>query len=75
MGEDTLSVAFSSKNRFLCTYIKKRKFFLKKKKFLNIGWGKEKKETTIEMILNPPAGLPALRTKVKDGGFLIGIIW
>ena len=29
-----------------------------------------KEETTIEMILNHSAGLPALRTEVKEGGFL-----
>ena len=28
-----------------------------------------KEETTIEMILNHSAGLPALKTEVKEGGF------
>ena len=31
-----------------------------------------KEETTIEMILNHSAGLPAIKTEVKEGGFFIG---
>ena len=34
-------------------------------------YGKNRKEeTTVEMLLNHSAGLPALRTEIKKGGFL-----
>ena len=75
-SEDTLSVAFSSTKAALalCAHIliEREELYLKEK--VTKYWpeyGKNgKEETTIEMVLNHSAGLPALRTKVKDGGFL-----
>ena len=75
-SEDTLSVAFSSTKAALalCAHIliERGKLGLKEKVIKHWPeYGKYgKEETTLEMILNHSAGLPALRTKVKDGGFL-----
>jgi len=74
--EDTLSVAFSSTKAALalCAHILIERGELGLKEKVTKYWpeyGKNgKEETTIEMILNHPAGLPALRTEVKEGGFL-----
>ncbi len=74
--DDTLSVAFSSTKAALalCAHILIERGELDLKEKVTKYWpeyGKNgKEETTIEMILNHSAGLPALRTKVKDGGFL-----
>jgi len=75
-SEDTLSVAFSSTKAALalCAHILIERDELNLKEKVTKYWpeyGKNGKEkTTIEMILNHSAGLPALRTKVKEGGFL-----
>ena len=75
-SEDTLSVAFSSTKAALalCAHILIERGELDLKEKVTKYWpeyGKNgKKETTIEMILNHSAGLPALRTKVREGGFL-----
>tara|TARA_B100000674_G_scaffold130359_1_gene100455 strand:+ start:469 stop:1626 length:1158 start_codon:yes stop_codon:yes gene_type:complete len=75
-SEDTLSVAFSSTKAALalCAHILIERGKLDLKEKVTKHWpeyGKYgKEETTVEMILNHSAGLPALRTKVKDGGFL-----
>ena len=75
-SEDTLSVAFSSTKAALalCAHILIERGKLDLKEKVTKHWpeyGKNgKEETTVEMILNHSAGLPALRTKVKDGGFL-----
>jgi len=75
-SEDTLSVAFSSTKAALalCAHILIERGKLDLKEKVTKYWpeyGKNgKEETTVEMILNHSAGLPALRTKVKDGGFL-----
>ena len=75
-SEDTLSIAFSSTKAALalCTHILIERGELGLKEKVTKYWpeyGKNgKEETTIEMILNHSAGLPALRTKVKEGGFL-----
>ena len=75
-SEDTLSVAFSSTKAALalCAHILIERGKLDLKEKVTKYWpeyGKNgKDETTVEMILNHSAGLPALRTKVKDGGFL-----
>lgn len=74
--EDTLSVAFSSTKAALalCAHILIERGELGLKEKVTKYWpeyGKNgKEETTIEMILNHSAGLPALRTEVKEGGFL-----
>ena len=75
-NEDTLSVAFSSTKvaLALCAHILIERGKLDLKEKVTKYWpeyGKNgKEETTIEMVLNHSAGLPALRTEVKDGGFL-----
>ena len=75
-GEDTLSIAFSSTKAALalCAHILIERGEIDLKEKVTKYWpeyGKNgKEETTIEMILNHSAGLPALRTKVKEGGFL-----
>ena len=75
-NEDTLSVAFSSTKAALalCAHILFERGELDLKQKVTKYWpeyGKNgKEETTIEMILNHSAGLPALRTEVKEGGFL-----
>ena len=75
-SEDTLSVAFSSTKAALalCAHILIERGKLDLKEKVTKHWpeyGKNgKEETTVEMILNHSAGLPALKTKVKDGGFL-----
>ena len=75
-SEDTLSVAFSSTKAALalCAHILIERGELELKEKVTKYWpeyGKNgKEETTIEMILNHSAGLPALRTKVKKDGFL-----
>ena len=75
-SENTLSVAFSSTKAALalCAHMLIERGELDLKEKVTKYWpeyGKNgKEETTIEMILNHSAGLPALRTKVKDGGFL-----
>ncbi len=74
-NENTLSVAFSSTKAALalCAHLLIDREQLKAKEKVTKYWpeyGKKGKEdTTVEMILNHSAGLPALRTKVKDGGF------
>ena len=74
--ENTLSVAFSSTKAALalCAHILIERGELGLKEKVTKYWpeyGKNgKEETTIEMILNHSAGLPALRTEVKEGGFL-----
>ena len=74
-NEDTLSVAFSSTKvaLALCAHILIERETRSKEKVTKYWpeYGKNgKEETTIEMVLNHSAGLPALRTEVKDGGFL-----
>ena len=75
-SEDTLSVAFSSTKAALalCAHMLIERGELDLKERVTKYWpeyGKNgKEETTIEMILNHSAGLPALRTKVKKDGFL-----
>ena len=75
-NKDTLSVAFSSTKAALalCAHILIERGELNLKEKVTKYWpeyGKNGKEnTTVEMILNHSAGLPALRTKVKEGGFL-----
>ena len=75
-SENTLSVAFSSTKAALalCAHILIERGELNLKERVTKYWpeyGKNgKEETTIEMILNHSAGLPALRTKVKKDGFL-----
>ena len=74
-NENTLSVAFSSTKAALalCAHLLIDREQLNAKEKVTKYWpeyGKKGKEdTTVEMILNHSAGLPALRTKVKDGGF------
>ena len=74
--EDTLSVAFSSTKAALalCAHILIERTDLNKKDKVTKYWpefGKKGKEdTTVEMFLNHSAGLPAIRTQVKEGGFL-----
>ena len=73
--ENTLSVAFSSTKAALalCAHILIDREELNTKEKVTKYWpeyGKKGKEgTTVEMILNHSAGLPALRTRVKEGGF------
>ena len=75
-SKDTLSVAFSSTKAALalCAHMLIERGELDLKERVTKYWpeyGKNgKEETTIEMILNHSAGLPALRTKVKKDGFL-----
>ena len=74
-SEDTLSVAFSSTKAALalCAHLLIDREQLNAKEKVIKYWpeyGKKGKEdTTVEMILNHSAGLPALRTQVKEGGF------
>ena len=73
--ENTLSVAFSSTKAALalCAHILIDRGQLNAKEKVTKYWpeyGKKGKEdTTVEMILNHSAGLPALRTQVKEDGF------
>ena len=73
--ENTLSVAFSSTKAALalCAHLLIDRGQLNVKEKVTKYWpeyGKKGKEdTTVEMILNHSAGLPALRTQVKEGGF------
>jgi len=73
---NTLSVAFSSTKAALalCAHLLIDREELNPKEKVVKYWpeyGKKGKEnTTVEMILNHSAGLPALRTQVKEGGFL-----
>ena len=75
-GKNTLSVAFSSTKAALalCIHLLVDRGELNTKEKVTKYWpeyGKKGKEdTTIEMILNHSAGLPAIRTEVKEGGFL-----
>ena len=75
-SENTLSVAFSSTKAALalCTHMLIERGELNLKEKVTKYWpeyGKNgKEETTIEMILNHSAGLPALKTEVVEGGFL-----
>ena len=72
----TLSVAFSSTKAALalCAHllVDRGELDLKEKvvKYWPEYGKKGKEETTVEMILNHSAGLPALKTEVKGGGFL-----
>ena len=74
--EDTLSVAFSSTKAALalCAHMLIERGELDLKEKVTKYWpeyGKNgKEETTIEMILNHTAGLPAFKTEVIGGGFL-----
>ena len=73
--ENTLSVAFSSTKAALalCAHILIDRGQLNVKEKVIKYWpeyGKKgKKDTTVEMILNHSAGLPTLRSRVKEGGF------
>ncbi len=75
-NEKTLSVAFSSTKAALalCAHLLIDRGNLNTKEKVTKYWpeyGKKGKEdTTVEMILNHSAGLPALKTEVKEGGFL-----
>ena len=75
-SENTLSVAFSSTKAALalCAHMLIERGELDLKEKVTKYWpeyGKNgKEETTIEMILNHSAGLPALKTEVVEGGFL-----
>ena len=75
-SENTLSVAFSSTKAALalCTHMLIERGELNLKEKVTKYWpeyGKNgKEETTIEMILNHTAGLPAFKTEVIGGGFL-----
>ena len=75
-SKDTLSVGFSSTKAALalCTHMLIERGELNLKEKVTKYWpeyGKNgKEETTVEMILNHSAGIPALKTKVKKGGFL-----
>ena len=75
-SEKTLSVAFSSTKAALalCAHLLIDRGELNSKAKVSDYWPeyaqKGKEETTVEMILNHSAGLPALKTQVKDGGFL-----
>ena len=75
-SEDTLSVGFSSTKAAmaLCTHMLIERGELNLKEKVTKYWpeyGKNgKEETTVEMILNHSAGIPALKTRVKKGGFL-----
>jgi len=73
--ENTLSVAFSSTKvaLALCAHILIDRGQLNEKEKVIKYWpeyGKKgKEETTVEMILNHSAGLPAFRAQVEEGGF------
>ncbi len=73
--ENTLSIAFSSTKAALalCAHLLIDQGELNTKEKVTKYWpeyGKKgKDETTVEMILNHSAGLPALRTQVEEGGF------
>ncbi len=73
--ENTLSVAFSSTKAALalCAHLLIDRGKLNTKEKVAKYWpeyGKKgKEETTVEMILNHSAGLPAFRTRVEEGGF------
>ena len=75
-SENTLSVAFSSTKAALalCAHMLIERGELDLKEKVTKYWpeyGKNgKEETTIEMILNHTAGLPAFKTEVIGGGFL-----
>ena len=75
-SKDTLSTAFSSTKAALalCAHMLIERGQLNLKEKVTKYWpeyGKNgKEETTVEMILNHSAGIPALKTKVKEGGFL-----
>mgnify|MGYP001374980038 CR=1 FL=1 len=75
-SEDTLSIAFSSTKAALalCAHMLIERGQLDLKEKVTKYWpeyGKNgKEETTVEMILNHSAGLPAFRTSVKEDGFL-----
>ena len=75
-SKDTLSIAFSSTKAALalCAHILIERGELDLKEKVTKYWpeyGKNgKEETTVEMILNHSAGVPALKTKVKEDGFL-----
>ena len=74
-NENTLSVAFSSTKAALalCAHLLIDQEQLNAKEKVTKYWpeyGKKGKEdTTVEMILNHSAGLPAFKTQVKEGGF------
>ncbi len=74
--ENTLSVAFSSTKAALalCAHLLIEREELNIKEKVTKYWPeygrKGKEDTTVEMLLNHSAGLPALRTKVREGGFL-----
>ena len=74
-NENTLSVAFSSTKAALalCAHLLIERGELNTKEKVTKYWpeyGKKGKEnTTVEMLLDHSAGLPALRTEVKKGGF------
>ena len=74
--KNTLSVAFSSTKAALalCSHLLIDRGELNTKEKVSKYWpeyGKKGKEdTTVGMILNHSAGLPALRTEVEEGGFL-----
>ena len=73
--ENTLSVAFSSTKAALalCAHLLIDRGQLNLKEKVTKYWPeygkKEKEDTTVEMILNHSAGLPAFRTQVEEGGF------
>jgi CubicO group peptidase (beta-lactamase class C family) len=75
-SKDTLSIAFSSTKAALalCAHMLIERGQLNLKEKVTKYWpeyGKNGKEdTTVEMILNHSAGIPALKVKVKEGGFL-----
>ena len=75
-NEDTLSIAFSSTKAALalCAHMLIERGELGLKEKVTKYWpeyGKNgKEETTVEMILNHSAGVPALKMKVEEGGFL-----
>ena len=75
-SKDTLSIAFSSTKAALalCAHMLIERGQLNLKEKVTKYWpeyGKNgKEETTVEMILNHSAGIPAFKTKVKEGGFL-----
>ena len=74
-NENTLAVAFSSTKAALalCAHLLIERGELNTKEKVTKYWpeyGKKGKEnTTVEMLLDHSAGLPALRTEVKKGGF------
>ena len=74
--KNTLSVAFSSTKAALalCAHLLIDRGDLHPDEKVTKYWPeygrKGKEETTLEMILNHSAGIPTLRTEVKEGGFL-----